>query len=317
MLADRLEQRPPSPPSAGRASPRREPASRAARRASANAAPPSTAAAASSASPRRPATAATGAPRRARPPATTRPERQAGGEGEEDEVPRMAARGAATGRAEPARRARRHTRDLLPQRARGASRRCPGPRRAPRPTRSRRAARGTSRIAAAMPGPMPSSSSSCSSVAVLRSSGWPAAGAAPPPRPPRPRRARPQRHEHLPAVLELGGQVQRRQVGPATRAARRGGPRRPPATPRASRYTPGRRTAPATCTTSRAPPLRRPRPTWMGAAAGGGLSRDGGSARPAAPRPAGRAPRGTARGGGCRAHPATLGGAGRRISPDL
>jgi len=33
-------------------------------------------------------------------------------------------------------------------------------------------------------------------------------------------RGAPQRHEHLPPVLELGRQVERRQVGPATRAPR-------------------------------------------------------------------------------------------------
>ena len=62
---------------------------------------------------------------------------------------------------------------------RGASPRSQEPARAPRPTRSRRVCSRYSRIAAAMPGPMPSSSSSCSGVAVLRSSGTPSAG--PPP----------------------------------------------------------------------------------------------------------------------------------------
>ena len=81
-----------------------------------------------------------------------------------------------------------------------------------------------SRIARGHAGPMPSSSSSCSAVAVLRSSGTPSAGS--------PRRRAPRRaaaDEHLAAVLELGGEVERGEVGAAAARRPRGGPRRPPA----------------------------------------------------------------------------------------
>ena len=139
---------PPSPPSAGRASRAGNP--RRARRGERRRTPlrrgplPR----ARRPSPRRPTTAA----RRAAPivaAGETRPEPQTGGEGEEDEVARMTAGGDEGGVQAPERRSRprgggaRSHPHLLPQRRRGASPRSPGPRRAPRPTRSRRAGRGT------------------------------------------------------------------------------------------------------------------------------------------------------------------------------
>ena len=108
-----------------------------------------------------------------------------------------------------------------------------------------------SRIFCAVSGPIPLSVSSCSSVAVLRLSGCPGAGAGAGRAAGRRRAAaaaRPLRHEHLPPVLELGREVEPAEVGPPRRAARARDRVVDPRA-RAQPVDARSRTAPATCTT--------------------------------------------------------------------